>query len=180
MKKIKYSEEELVALLQQKDMKAFSYLYDNYAPGLLGVIMRLLPNQATAEDVLQNVFVKIWKGIQSYDASRGRLYTWMIGIAMNAAIDHAKSKQEKKEKITAAIDDNVVTVDRSNFSSFNPDVIGLREHVDSLKDEFRVLIDAIYFNGNTHEETAEELGLPLGTVKTRVRAAMNQLRQKMS
>lgn len=179
MKKLNYSEEELVMLLQQKDLKAFSYLYDNYASGLLGVIMRLLRNQAISEDVLQTVFVKIWKGIEGYDASRGRLYTWMINISINAAIDYSKSKQAKKETVTAGIESNVMAVDRTNFTTFNTDVIGLKEQVDTLKDEYRVLIEYIYYQGLTHDEAAKELDLPLGTVKTRVRSAVAQLRELM-
>ena len=179
MKKLNYSEEELVLLLQQKDLKAFSYLYDNYAPGLLGVIMRLLRNQAVSEDVLQTVFVKIWKGIEGYDASRGRLYTWMINISINAAIDYSKSKQAKKETITAGIESNVTAVDRTNFTTFNTDVIGLKDQVDTLKDEYRILIEYIYYQGLTHDEAAKELDLPLGTVKTRVRSAVAQLRELM-
>jgi RNA polymerase sigma factor (sigma-70 family) len=179
VKKINYSEEELVMLLQQKDLKAFSYLYDNYAPGLLGVIMRLLRDQAVSEDVLQSVFVKIWKGIEGYDASRGRLYTWMINISINAAIDYSKSKQAKKETVTSGIDTNVGAVDRSNFTTFNPDVIGLKEQVNTLKDEYRILIEYIYYQGFTQDEAAQELNLPLGTVKTRVRSAVAQLRERM-
>jgi RNA polymerase sigma factor (sigma-70 family) len=179
VKKLNYSEEELVLLLQQKDLKAFSYLYDNYASGLLGVIMRLLRNQAISEDVLQTVFVKIWNGIEGYDASRGRLYTWMINISINASIDYSKSKQAKKETVTAGIESNVGAVDRTNFTTFNTDVIGLKEQVDTLKDEYRILIEYIYYQGLTHDEAAKELDLPLGTVKTRVRSAVAQLREKM-
>lgn len=179
MKKPNYSEEELVLLLQRKDLKAFSYLYDNYASGLLGVIMRLLRNQAVSEDVLQAVFVKIWKGIEGYDASRGRLYTWMINISINAAIDYSKSKQAKKDTITTGIEHNVTVVDRANFTTFNTDVIGLKEQVDTLKDEYRILIEHIYYQGLTHDEAAKELNLPLGTVKTRVRSAVVQLRERM-
>lgn len=179
MKKLNYSEEELVLLLQQKDLKAFSYLYDNYAPGLLGVIMRLLRNQAVSEDVLQTVFVKIWKGMEGYDASRGRLYTWMINISINAAIDYSKSKQAKKETITAGIESNAGAVDRTNSTTFNTDVIGLKDQVDTLKDEYRILIEYIYYQGLTHDEAAKELDLPLGTVKTRVRSAVAQLRELM-
>ncbi|MDH4471286.1 MAG: sigma-70 family RNA polymerase sigma factor [Fluviicola sp.] len=179
MKKLNYSEEELVLLLQQKDLKAFSYLYDNYAPGLLGVIMRLLRNQAVSEDVLQTVFVKIWKGMEGYDASRGRLYTWMINISINSAIDYSKSKQAKKETNTSGIESNFGVVDRTNFTTFNTDVIGLKDQVDTLKDEYKILIEYIYYQGLTHDEAAKELDLPLGTVKTRVRSAVAQLRELM-
>ncbi|MBI3239878.1 MAG: RNA polymerase subunit sigma-70, partial [Flavobacteriia bacterium] len=77
------------------------------------------------------------------------------------------------------IESNVGAVDRTNFTTFNTDVIGLKEQVDTLKDEYRILIEYIYYQGLTHDEAAKELDLPLGTVKTRVRSAVAQLREKM-
>lgn len=178
MKKLYDSEEEFVLLLKQRDMVAYTKLYDNYAPGLLGVIMQVLRNQDVSEEVLQNVFVKIWKNIESYDASRGRLYTWMINIAINSAIDYSKSKRAKQEKITQSMDVSIDAVNHQTSNSLNTDVIGLKEQVVSLKEEYRVLIELVYYKGLTQEETAKELNIPLGTVKTRIRAAVSELRQK--
>lgn len=87
-----YSEQELVDLLQQRNEKAFSYLYDNYSVALLGIVNAIVTDKETANDVLQNVFINIWRKIESYDSSKGRLFTWMLNIARNAAIDEVRSK----------------------------------------------------------------------------------------
>jgi RNA polymerase sigma factor (sigma-70 family) len=87
-----YEEQELVALLKAKDNQAFSYLYDNYAGALCGVVKQIVGDMELANDVLQEVFVSIWRKIDTYDASKGRLFTWMLNIARNAAIDKTRSK----------------------------------------------------------------------------------------
>ncbi len=89
---LSYSEQELVALLQQRNEKAFSYLYDNYSGALYGIVNGIVTDKEIANDVLQNVFVNIWRKIESYDASKGRLFTWMLNVARNAAIDELRSK----------------------------------------------------------------------------------------
>ncbi|MDD2987062.1 sigma-70 family RNA polymerase sigma factor, partial [Flavobacterium sp.] len=81
------TQEELLPLIYKKDDNAFTILYDMYAKSLFGVINTLLKNQEEAEDVLQEVFIKIWKNLESYSESKGRLYTWMLNIARNTAID---------------------------------------------------------------------------------------------
>ncbi len=179
LEKVYPSEKEFVTLLKQKDLTAYNQLYKNYSTKLLGVIYQLIKNQAISEEILQNVFVKIWMNIEQYDENRGRLHTWMVNIAINASIDYTKSKQANKDKKTAKIDD--VSSDISAFSTkaFNIDLIGLKEQVLELKYDYRILIEYVYYFGLTHEETAEELAIPLGTVKTRIRSALSELRKNL-
>ncbi len=179
MEKKKYTEEELVALLKNKDIAAYNALYDNYSAALYGVITRIIPAEEIAEDVLQDVFIKIWKNFESYDQSKGRLFTWMLNIARNSSIDYSRSKQFKVDTKIQDIDNSVYEINQKTSSSINVDVIGVKEQVVKLKDEYKVLIDMIYFGGYTQEETAKELGIPVGTVKTRVRAAIKQLRETL-
>ncbi|OFY83937.1 MAG: RNA polymerase subunit sigma-70 [Bacteroidetes bacterium RIFCSPLOWO2_12_FULL_31_6] len=179
MKKINYSEEELVTLLKNKDDVAFHLLYDNYSSSLFGIISRIIPAEEIAEDILQDVFIKIWKAIDQYDKSKGRLFTWMLNIARNSAIDYSRSKQFKLENKIQDLDNSVYELNRQRSSTFNTDLIGVKEEVTKLKDEYRILIDLIYFKGFTQEETAKELNIPLGTVKTRVRAAIMELRKTL-
>jgi len=94
----KYNEEELVLLLLNQDQAAFSYLYDNYAGALNNVILRMVQEQQLAEDILQEVFIKIWNNIKQYDSSKGRLFTWMINITRNLTIDTLRSKGYKKQQ----------------------------------------------------------------------------------
>ncbi len=169
-------ESELILLLKRKDGAAYSLLYDNYSASLYGVITRVVVAEEIAQDVLQEVFIKIWKNIDSYDSSKGRLFTWMLNIARNASIDYARSRQSKVESKIQDIENSVYEINSRTSTRINTDVIGVKEEVAKLKEDYRVLIDMIYFGGYTQEETAKELNIPLGTVKTRVRAAIIKLR----
>lgn len=166
--------------LQNKDQAAFSYLYDNYSGALYGVIKRVVEAEEIANDVLQEAFVKIWKNIGGYDASKGSIFTWMMNICRNTAIDEVRSKNFKKEAQNQNIDDIVSIVDNQNKVEQKVDHIGIKKIVQNLKPEHRILIDKIYFEGYTQDEVSKELDIPLGTVKTRVRAAMTHLREVMN
>ena len=154
-----------------------SFLYDNYSAALFGVIIRIVESQENAEDVLQEVFVKIWKNISSYDSSKGKLYTWLINIARNTAIDSLRVKGHKIKSQIQSIDNSVRRINKQYSTSIQPDHIGLKTLVNKMKPEYKQLIDKLYFEGYTQEEAAEELNIPLGTVKTRARAAISQLRE---
>lgn len=172
--KTTYSEQQLVALLKERNEQAFSYLYDNYSGALLGIIGAIITDREIANDVLQNVFVNIWRKIDSYDASKGRLFTWMLNIARNAAIDELRSKGYRDAQKNSPITGNEELP--GNGSGPVIEDVGLRKVLAKLKDEWRTLIDLSYFQGFTHEEIAKIVGLPLGTVKTRIRSALIQLR----
>ncbi len=177
--KINYKEEELVVLLKRKDSHAYSLLYDNYSAALFGVILRVINIEEIAEDVLQDVFIKIWKNIDLYDTSRGRLFTWMLNIARNASIDYARSKQYKIDTKLQGMDTSIHEINRHTAAQNNTDFIGVKEQVAQLKEDYKILIDMIYFAGYTQEDTAKELNIPVGTVKTRVRAAIIKLRETL-
>lgn len=175
--KIKYSESEMVEKLQKSDQQAFAVLYDNYSRALLGVIKKVISDDDIAEDVLQDAFVKIWNNRGSYDAAKGRLYTWMLNITRNASIDYLRSKQNKFDERIQRGEITVHEVNRSNNVEINIDRIGIKSIVDTLKEDQRKLIDMAYFDGYTQEEISERLNIPLGTVKTRIRAALIVLRK---
>lgn len=170
-----YSEQDLVILLQQRSEKAFSYLYDNYSGALYGIIHSIITNTETANDVLQDVFLNIWTKIGSYDPSKGRLFTWMLNVARNAAIDKIRSKDFKDGLKNQPLPE---IVDIRVGAAINPNIpdVGLKKVISRLKDEQRVLIDLSYFQGFTHEEIAKAMDIPLGTVKTRIRSALIELR----
>lgn len=171
-----YSEEELVLLLKQQSREAFNYLYDSYASALFGIIYKVINNEATAEDVLQEVFVKIWNNVDKYDNKKGRLYTWMLNIARNAAIDKLRSKGEiMKGKIQTG-ENHVNSTLGMMGTEVSTDTIGLRKEVSGLRTEYATIVDMAYFNGFTLEEISERLKIPLGTVKTRMRSALKELR----
>lgn len=174
--KTTYSEQELVALLQQRNEKAFSYLYDNYSGALYGIVNSIVTDKEIANDVLQNVFVNIWRKIESYDPAKGRLFTWMLNIARNAAIDEVRSKGYRDSQKNQSFPENVDSVASGAVSAPVFNDVGLRKVLSKLKSDLRVLIDLSYFQGFTHEEISKALNIPLGTVKTRIRTALIQLR----
>jgi DNA-directed RNA polymerase specialized sigma24 family protein len=155
----KYTEEELIYLLQQKNQTAFAYLYDNYSAALNSVIIKMVDDTQLSEDILQETFVKIWNNFGQYDANKGRLFTWMINITRNLTIDTLRSKGYK------------------NYYGSMFDTIGLKKQVQLLKPDQKIIIDLAYFNGYTQEEISKEMSIPLGTVKTRMRAAIIELRK---
>ena len=163
-----------MALLQQRNEKAFGYLYDNYSGALYGIVNSIVTDKEIANDVLQNVFINIWRKIESYDPSKGRLFTWMLNIARNAAIDEVRSKGYRDSQKNQSLSENVDIA--GAITGPNIDDVGLKKVLTKLKGELRVLIDMSYFQGFTHEEISKALGIPLGTVKTRIRSALIQLR----
>jgi RNA polymerase sigma factor (sigma-70 family) len=173
-----YDEESLVKLLKQQNRTAFEYLYQKYSSALLGIIMRTVENEDTANDLLQEVFVKIWKNIESFQPEKGRLYTWMLNIARNLAIDYLRSKQSKKETKNQTIENVVNDVNREIQIDLQVDTIGLKSLIDKLSEDQRLVLEYVYFKGYTHDQASKELNLPIGTIKTRIRAAIIELRKQ--
>ncbi len=174
---IKYNEEELVSSLKNGDQSAFGYLYDHYSGALYGIIFRIVNNNELAEDILQEAFVKIWDNFQSYDASKGRLFTWMLNITRNLSIDTLRGKSYKKQtKIQST--ENAVN-DAANNTNENDrfDALGIRKQVSLLKEDQKQIIDLAYFEGFTQKEISQKLAIPLGTVKTRMRTAISELKK---
>lgn len=175
-----YTEEELVALLRGGGREGFNYLYKNYSAVLFGVITKVIHDESTAQDVLQEAFVKIWNNIGQYDSSKGRIYTWMLNICRNSAIDKLRSKGEiMKGKIQTG-EDVVSNFENTRRTEQQTDTIGLRSMVAGLRPEYHSIVDLAYYKGFTLDEISKTLNVPLGTVKTRMRAAMQQLRQQFS
>jgi len=173
--KLTYEEHDLVASLRRKDDEAFSYLYEHYSGALYGVIKQIVGDAELSNDVLQETFVNIWRRIDSYAESKGRLFTWMLNVARNAAIDKTRSKGFQQSQRQIPLDGDVIQPSvRPRFDDY-----GLKKLILKLKDEQRLLIDLSYFQGYTHEQIATALHIPLGTVKTRIRSALTQLRALM-
>ena len=170
------TQEELLPLLLRKEERAFTQLYDMYSKSLYSIITNLINDREEAEDVLQEVFVKIWKNIDSYNESKGRLYTWMLNIARNSTIDKLRSKGFNNSQKNLSSDNFVHLLDDSNKLTNRIDSIGLKEFVNKLKPKCIKLIDLLFFKGFTQQEACEELEIPLGTVKTQNRMCMNDLR----
>lgn len=167
-------QDQLINRLKQQDRTAIGELYDAYGGALFGVVVRIVQSRELAEQVLQDTFVKAWRNGASYDASKGRLFTWLLNIARNTAIDATRTAHFRHYQKTDSLDNLVHT---PGGESVNPDHLGVKEVVSRLDDKYKSLIDLVYFKGYTQEEVAEETGIPLGTVKTRLRYAIGELRK---
>ena len=148
--------------------------YDKYSAALYGVILRIVKKEEIAEDVLQESLIKIWNSFQSYDASKGRLFTWVLNVSRNLAIDKIRSRQYRVGSRTQPLEESAA-LRQAATPTFRPEHIGLQEMTGKLVPEQKQIIDLLYFGGFTQSEVAEELNLPLGTVKTRARAAIKVL-----
>jgi len=168
-------EERIIQLLQQKDKRVVAILYDQYSPALYGVILRIVRSEEIAADVLQDSFVKIWKSAERYDRKKAKLFTWLLNIARNTAIDATRSAYFKyTERNGNGQTDNG---HYGGTTEIKIDHIGVKKIVENLDNKYKEVIDLIYFNGYTQAEVAETLDIPLGTVKTRVKIAMRELRK---
>ncbi|WP_229254882.1 RNA polymerase sigma factor [Dyadobacter linearis] len=171
-----YCEQDLVVLLKNNNRLAFEYLYDNYASGLYGIICKMVRDDDVASDVLQEAFIKIWKNISYYDHQKGSLFTWMLNITRHTAIDHIRAARKFANNIQwAAVDEKDLSNTAISFPK--PVEIGLETLVETLPPERKQLIELVYFQGYTHQEASEHLCLPLGTVKSRIRSALTDLKR---
>ncbi|MGN8072063.1 RNA polymerase sigma factor [Mucilaginibacter sp. SG564] len=175
--KISLTEEQLVFSLRNHEKIAIEALYDMYSASLFGVISRIVIDTAIAEDVLQETFVKIWHSFSSYSTEKGRLFTWMVNIARNLAIDKIRSKDFKNQNKNQELENTVNSIDEQNNTVYKPELMGVKDLVETLRPEQKSIIDLVYFKGYTHVEAADELGVPLGTIKTRLRMGIQQLRK---
>ena len=176
-RKIALSENDLILALREKDKRGAEALYDMYSSSLYGIIYRIVQHEEVAEDLLQETFVKIWNSFSSYDPLKGRLFTWMVNIARNLSIDKLRSKDFRNNSKNQDIENTVNFIDEQRSTAINPDILGVKDLVQQLKPEQKSILDLVYFRGYTHVEAAEELGIPLGTVKTRMRMAIITLRK---
>jgi RNA polymerase sigma factor (sigma-70 family) len=175
--KISLTEDELVFSLRNREKIAIEALYDMYSSSLYGVISRIIVDTAAAEDVLQETFVKIWHSFSSYSTEKGRLFTWMVNIARNLAIDKLRSKDFKNQNKNQELENNVTFIDEQRNTVYKPELLGIKDLVQALKPEQKSILELVYFKGYTHVEAADELGIPLGTIKTRLRMAITELRK---
>lgn len=174
--KTQYSEEQLIVLLKERNENGFHYLYDHYSGALYGVILRIVQSKDYTEEIIQDVFVKIWNSIQQYDSSKGRFYTWMINIARNTAIDYLKSKSFQNELKNQSLPDFVYNSAELSTTNNSSDFIGFNNVLESLETDKKELIDLAYYQGYTQNEISEKLKIPLGTVKTKMRNALMKLK----
>jgi RNA polymerase sigma factor (sigma-70 family) len=171
------TEHDIPRLLRQQDRRAIAYLYDKYSDALYGTVLRMVGDEALAADIMQEAFVKVWRNGHRYDAQQGSLFTWLLNIFRRTAIDKMRSKHWQQRQQTDGIETGL---NHPGRQAFMPDHIGLQELVGNLEDKYREVIDLVYFHGYTQQEVHQQLSIPLGTVKSRLRIGLRQLRQFFS
>ncbi|MDO7171855.1 RNA polymerase sigma factor [Mariniflexile sp. AS56] len=167
-------EKEIVSLLERGDKKAITILYENYSDALYGVIKKIIQDDDTAQDVLQESFIKIWRYSKKYDSSKAKLFTWLYRIAYNTAIDKVRSQKNK--------DGKEVQMDKSpvykiSADELNQDVMDMQKHLSSLDEKYQIVINALFFEGMTQQEASDELDIPLGTIKSRLKIGLRELKK---
>jgi RNA polymerase sigma-70 factor (ECF subfamily) len=172
--------EELILQFQQKNVKAFDKLYHYYNDSLFGVINNIVGDQDLAKDILQEVFIKIWNNSNKYNKEKGRFFTWILNIARNSAIDTTRSKNFKKSLKNQDVENFVDIIENNENFESKSNFIGVKKFVQQLTDKCKSIIELLFFKGFTQKETAEKLKIPLGTVKTRNRNCINELRKMMN
>ena len=172
------SDGDLVRATARGDQTALAQLYDRYRLILFGLILRILNDRAAAEDVLQETFLQVWRRANDFDENRGRAFTWLVTIARSRALDRLRS-HGSRERIAAeaAAEPRDVMGDASAETLRSEEAVVVRRALIELPEEQQRALLLAYFEGLTQTEIATRLGIPLGTVKTRVRSGMIRLRE---
>lgn len=171
-----FSEMKFVSDLKLQDHKAYFLLYRKYGPSLYGIIRKKIKCPVISEDALQEAFIKISRNINSYDPEKGRFYTWLARIAKNAAIDQLRCRSARQSCKYDEIDQKIDQIPEHLNCIFDVDTIGLKDLIKTLDPIHQAILDLVYYKGYTHNEAAEELKIPIGTLKTRWRYSMISLR----
>jgi len=167
----------LISRVRAGDEDALAALHDRYAQIVYSVALRVLGETTQAEDILQEIFLQLWRNPQTFDSSRGSLGAWLAVITRHRAIDQLRRRRPESD-----IEDVIVAVDTriEQTTDRNMTIAKIRAVVDRLPAEQRKPLEMAFFEGLTHSEIATKTGEPLGTVKTRIRSALLTLRKALA
>lgn len=166
---------ELLSQTAAGDRQAFRVLYQSAGPKLFAITLRMLKARDVAEDVLQEAFVKIWERSWQYDPAKGEALAWLATVTRHAALDRLR----KQPRSQVAFDEGIIAEIDSQLGQFSEnwgEAGDLRRCLANLREDYRKAVISAYVNGLTHEELAEQLGKPVGTVKSWVRRGLEQLK----
>ncbi len=163
------------------DQQAFATFYDAVSPRVYGLVVRILRDPAQSEEVAQEVFVQVWREAGSFDITRGSALSWLLTVAHRRAVDRVRSESAQSKREVVYESRNVTPAFDSTSEAVESrwDARTVRRELAELRDTQREAIELAYFEGLTHREVSERLGLPLGTAKTRIRDGLSRLRQQM-
>lgn len=169
----------IVEMIKSKNEKGFHILYDKYSTSLYGILMKMVRNSEIADDLLQDTFIKIWKHIEDFNPTKGTIFTWMLNISRNLAIDYLRSSAYRQQLLHVDMDLFISHAEHISTATSNArelESMDFKSSLLNLEPKYAEVIDMIFFYGWTHEQTALILKLPLGTVKTRVRKGFKMLK----
>lgn len=178
------SDEALIAAVAGGDEASFGMLYDRYVKAVYSLALRIVQEQGVAEEVTQEVFVRLWRNAATFTSERGRFASWLLGMTHHLAIDQVRRRRARPQAIASTDDlpvqglpDTRIDVEEEAWMSVRRDV--LRRALAQLPEAQRRVIELAYFNGLTHVEIAALVGDPLGTIKTRMRLGLQKLRESL-
>jgi RNA polymerase sigma-70 factor, ECF subfamily len=172
---------ELLKAIAARDEVALSQLYDRYRVILFGLLMRILNNREEAEDVLQEVFLQVWRKAADFDENRGRPFTWLVTLGRSRGIDRLRTLAVRERVAEAGAREAIEEISDAASDAFRSEQRGLvNDALAQLPDEQKRPLMLAYFDGLTQSEIATRLGAPLGTVKTRMRTGLMKLREQLA
>jgi RNA polymerase sigma-70 factor (ECF subfamily) len=179
------TDEQLMARLAMRDIRAFEALYDRYGTLVYSTALRVVGDTQLAEDIAQEVFLRIWRRPDHYVPERGRFVTWLLSVARNGAVDQIRTRGRRRQHETAGeVLERELPADEGQDPALMAQLADERQKVRralaSLPPEQRRVIEMAYYGGYTQQEIAEMLRQPLGTVKTRIRLGMQKLRATLA
>jgi RNA polymerase sigma-70 factor (ECF subfamily) len=171
------AERDLVVRLKARDAQAMDTLYDNYGRLIYSIILRAVRNEATAEDLTQEAFIRIWARIHTFDESKGSFEAWLVTVARNRAFDYLRVIRNTRPSVNIdELGEQHFSYNREDTSDKLAQERSVTRALESLSREQRTVIELTHFEGLTQTEIAEKLSKPLGTVKSLVRSALKVLR----
>lgn len=172
-----------MALVARDESWALAELYDRYVRLVFSLALRVLNDRASAEEIVQEVFTKVWRGASAFDGRRGKFSSWLIGISHHQCIDELRRRRVRpvSESISdGPANDLASDDDPAQVAELSYERARIKRALGQIPAEQRVVIELAYFEGLTHQEIAVKCGEPLGTVKTRVRLGMQKLRELLA
>jgi len=170
----------LLLRLLQKDVSAFEQLYDRHARLVYGLVLRILQHASTSEEVVQDVFLQLWRNAAQYDSARGPFVPWLCTMARNRALDHLRKKgerQRRREELPEELPVLVIAPDYEKVLDDRRRAERVRALMASLTPQQKKAIELAYFEGMSHSEIASALKQPLGTVKSWIRNGLLRLKE---
>lgn len=171
-----HTEQDIIAMLRNRDQRGLSYFYQQYAQALMGIIGRIVQESAIAEEVLQQTLLKVWDKIDQYEPGKSALYTWSSVIARNTALDKVRLAGYQNRKYQEDINDHL---DANTTMQHAGEQMDAHKLIAKLDDKHKVLVEKMYLEGYSQRAISEEMDIPLGTVKTRLRSAIMSLREEL-